>query len=383
MRKPVRLAAAVLVLLAGCATTTRDPLPGAQQRSGAQQQRTEGGAIVRGPALVEELLPARLADRRGWAEDMYAALSALRVEPTAENVCAVIAVIEQESSFRVDPSVPGLAGARAARDRPRAPSAPACRSCWPSPRSSCLSRRPHLQRAPRRRDDREGAVRPVRGFHRPRAARQVAFRRAQPGAHRRPDAGEHRLSPSATPRRASLSLRHDGSIRDEVFTPPRRPLLRHRAPLRLPRALRRPALPLRRLQRRALREPQRRVPERGGRAAGRRARARRRPAALRAGQADPRSEPHRDRGAHAGGAFRDDERRGAQRPRARAERRFERSRLYLSVFTMVDGGARPARAARGRADDRRRELQDPPPPDELRLRHARHRAPQGLPRRSC
>jgi len=63
---------------------------------------------VRGAALVEELLPTRLAERRGWAEDMYTAMSALRVEPTAENVCAVIAIIEQESSFRVDPSIPGL-----------------------------------------------------------------------------------------------------------------------------------------------------------------------------------------------------------------------------------------------------------------------------------
>jgi hypothetical protein len=107
MQKPVRLAVAVLVLLAGCATTTGDR-PSGERPSGAQQQRTEGGAVVRGPGLVEELLPARLADRRGWAEDMYAALTALRVEPTAENVCAVIAVIEQESSFRVDPSIPGL-----------------------------------------------------------------------------------------------------------------------------------------------------------------------------------------------------------------------------------------------------------------------------------
>src|SRR6185295_19883897 len=107
MRKPVRLAAAALVLLAGCATPSRGPLPGVQQ-SGAPQQRTEGGAVVRGAALVEELLPTRLADRRGWAEDMYSAMSALRVEPTAENVCAVIAIIEQESSFRVDPSIPGL-----------------------------------------------------------------------------------------------------------------------------------------------------------------------------------------------------------------------------------------------------------------------------------
>ena len=51
---------------------------------------------MRGPALVEELLPTRLGERRGWAEDMYEALSALRVEPTAENVCAVIAIIEQD-----------------------------------------------------------------------------------------------------------------------------------------------------------------------------------------------------------------------------------------------------------------------------------------------
>ncbi|HEV8106109.1 MAG TPA: hypothetical protein VGP97_01205, partial [Burkholderiales bacterium] len=64
------------MLLAGCATTTRDR-PSGDRPSGAQQQRTEGGAVVRGPGLVEELLPARLADRRGWAEDMYAAMSAL------------------------------------------------------------------------------------------------------------------------------------------------------------------------------------------------------------------------------------------------------------------------------------------------------------------
>src|SRR5262245_21039738 len=101
MQKPVRLAAAALVLLAGCATPPAGTPPGAQQRA-------ERSAVVRGPALVEELLTARLADRRGWAEDVYAALAALRVEPTSANICAVIAVIEQESSFRVDPSVPGL-----------------------------------------------------------------------------------------------------------------------------------------------------------------------------------------------------------------------------------------------------------------------------------
>src|SRR4029453_18049792 len=35
-------------------------------------------------------------------------MSALGVEPTVENSCAVIAITEQESSFRVDPPIPGL-----------------------------------------------------------------------------------------------------------------------------------------------------------------------------------------------------------------------------------------------------------------------------------
>lgn len=100
MKKPV---AAVLVLVAGCATPIDDPLPG------AQSQRPERRIVVGGPALIAPLIPARAAGRRGWAEDIQAAMKALRIEPTAENVCAVIAVTEQESGFQVDPPVPGLA----------------------------------------------------------------------------------------------------------------------------------------------------------------------------------------------------------------------------------------------------------------------------------
>jgi hypothetical protein len=102
MKSAGTLAAALLfLLLAGCGTMTRDPF------RGEQPQRLEKRAI-RGPALIEQLLPPRLAERRGWAEDIDAAMSALGVEPNAENACAVIAVIEQESSFRVDPAIPGL-----------------------------------------------------------------------------------------------------------------------------------------------------------------------------------------------------------------------------------------------------------------------------------
>jgi hypothetical protein len=62
-----------------------------------------------GRALVSRHLPAGLADRNGWATDIYAAIAALDIAPTAQNVCATIAIAEQESGMRVDPPVPGLA----------------------------------------------------------------------------------------------------------------------------------------------------------------------------------------------------------------------------------------------------------------------------------
>ena len=54
------------------------------------------------------MLPAKLQNRSAWATDIFAAFEALELPPSTENVCAVIAVTEQESTFRVNPSVPGL-----------------------------------------------------------------------------------------------------------------------------------------------------------------------------------------------------------------------------------------------------------------------------------
>ncbi len=69
-------------------------------------------------ALIVRLLPAKAADREGWATDIDAAFAALDLEPTPENLCATVAVTEQESSFAVDPIVPGLGKiARAEIDR--------------------------------------------------------------------------------------------------------------------------------------------------------------------------------------------------------------------------------------------------------------------------
>ncbi len=89
------LAALCAVLLAGCAgdATLREAMP---QRPADVRTQIAG------------LMPAATADRAGWAVDIYAALAALEIAPSAANICAVLAVTEQESSYRADPEVPRL-----------------------------------------------------------------------------------------------------------------------------------------------------------------------------------------------------------------------------------------------------------------------------------
>ncbi len=59
-------------------------------------------------AEVLRKLPVSLAERDGWARDIQAAFAAQDIEPSSENLCAALAVVEQESTYRVDPPVPGL-----------------------------------------------------------------------------------------------------------------------------------------------------------------------------------------------------------------------------------------------------------------------------------
>jgi hypothetical protein len=87
---PVVLAA----LLAACASSERNEPP------------LRRPADVR--AQIVSALPAGVPDRAGWAVDLYAAFAALNVDPSPSNLCAALAVAEQESGFRVDPAVPNL-----------------------------------------------------------------------------------------------------------------------------------------------------------------------------------------------------------------------------------------------------------------------------------
>ena len=91
------LLAAAAAVVAGCASNEPADLPG-----------YPAVTAIEGRDLVNRLMPAKVSDRKAWATDIYAAMAALDIPLTAENVCAVVAVTEQESGFRVDPAVPGL-----------------------------------------------------------------------------------------------------------------------------------------------------------------------------------------------------------------------------------------------------------------------------------
>jgi len=84
----------LVALLSACARNTRPEVP-LPPRVTVQQ--------------ATQLVPPDEKDREGWAQDVLAALEAHRLYPSAEAVCSVLAVIEQESGFEPNPAVPGLA----------------------------------------------------------------------------------------------------------------------------------------------------------------------------------------------------------------------------------------------------------------------------------
>lgn len=84
-----------VVVLAGCAgdSTPREPT------------RTPESI----QAEIQALIPSTVPHRAAWAVDLQLVFAALKIEPSRSNVCAVLAVTEQESTFNADPPVPNLA----------------------------------------------------------------------------------------------------------------------------------------------------------------------------------------------------------------------------------------------------------------------------------
>lgn len=92
---PVRVAALpALALLASCATAPPASAPALDPEA------------IR--ADIARRLPSRVDDKAGWANDVYVALSSQDIAPNAQNICAVLAVAEQESDYRTDPVIPNL-----------------------------------------------------------------------------------------------------------------------------------------------------------------------------------------------------------------------------------------------------------------------------------
>ena len=58
---------------------------------------------------VARLIPARAKDRKSWATDILAIMDEAKYPHSLENICTIVAIVDQESNFQADPIVSGLA----------------------------------------------------------------------------------------------------------------------------------------------------------------------------------------------------------------------------------------------------------------------------------
>lgn len=119
MRLPNRhllLTVALLATLSGCSLFEEGEEEGGRLPPDMARQ-ADGRMASAWPTSLSEaevkkrivrLIPGYARDRQGWADDLYIAFRALEVPHATQTYCAAIAIIEQESSFQADPTVPGL-----------------------------------------------------------------------------------------------------------------------------------------------------------------------------------------------------------------------------------------------------------------------------------
>jgi hypothetical protein len=86
-----RSLAFVSLVLAGCGSPERAGMTASEAR-----------------AMIASYIPASVTDRDGWATDIHTAVAVLKIAVTPDNICAIVAITEQESGFRADPAIPNL-----------------------------------------------------------------------------------------------------------------------------------------------------------------------------------------------------------------------------------------------------------------------------------
>jgi len=59
-------------------------------------------------AQIQRLLPSHVSNKAAWSDDIYTTFRTQQIDPSASNLCAVIAVADQESNFSAEAAVPGL-----------------------------------------------------------------------------------------------------------------------------------------------------------------------------------------------------------------------------------------------------------------------------------
>lgn len=57
---------------------------------------------------IRKAIPPRVHDRSSWAKDIFDITEQLGIPQTKQNICTIVAVVDQESNFVADPQVPGL-----------------------------------------------------------------------------------------------------------------------------------------------------------------------------------------------------------------------------------------------------------------------------------
>jgi hypothetical protein len=57
---------------------------------------------------VARLIPERVPDRKLWATDMLAIMDDAKIPHTLNNLCSIVAIVDQESNFHANPAVPNL-----------------------------------------------------------------------------------------------------------------------------------------------------------------------------------------------------------------------------------------------------------------------------------